>query len=140
MLSVFMVDDHPAVRQSYALLIRREPDLSVCGEASNGAEAMAQIRDCAPGLVVLDVSLQGSIDGVELLRQLQAEFPEMPVLVVSGHDELVYAQRMLRIGARGYVMKGDALAFLDALRKVARGEIYVSPQVQASGGADIEVN
>lgn len=130
MLKVFIVDDHPQVRQNYVLLMRREPDLECCGEAASGHEAMTKIPLATPDIVVLDVSLQGEMDGVELLKHLRCHYLELPVLVVSGHDEGVYAEQLLRLGAKGYVMKGDAVAFLQALRQVAAGSIYLSEQLR----------
>jgi DNA-binding NarL/FixJ family response regulator len=130
MAKVFIVDDHPAVRQNYVLLLRREPDLECCGEAATGLEAIEKITAAAPDIVVLDVSLQGEMDGVELLRHLRALDADLPVLVVSGHDELIYAERLLELGARGYVQKGDAMAFLQALRQVAQGDTYRSAQLR----------
>ena len=130
MTSIYIIDDHEAVRQGYTLLIGREAGMTVAGESSTGAEALAQIAELRPDIVVLDISLQGPVDGVDLLRSLRAQSPDLAILVVSGHDEMVYAERMLRLGARGYVMKGDALIFLHALRQVARGETYVSEHVR----------
>jgi DNA-binding NarL/FixJ family response regulator len=130
MAKIFLVDDHPVVRQNYTLLIQREPSMEVCGEAATGLEAIERIRQVSPDVVVLDVSLSGAMDGLELLKQLQAWRPELSVLVVSGHDELLYAERILRMGARGYVMKGDALLFLQALHQVVNGETYVSTQMR----------
>ncbi len=126
MYSIFIIDDHVAVRQGYTLLIQREADMQVCGETATADEALRLVADCKPDIVVLDISLQGSVDGVDLLRRLHAELPDLAVLVVSGHDEMVYAKRVLQLGARGYVMKGDALAFLQALRQVAEGHTYIS--------------
>ncbi len=129
MYKILIVDDHPAVRRGYTLLIQRETGMTICGEAASGQEALLQLRKLHPQLVLLDISLSGTIDGVELLRQICAEKPEVAVLVVSGHEELVYAERMVSLGARGYVMKGDAEAFWQALRQVAAGEIYLSPRL-----------
>jgi DNA-binding NarL/FixJ family response regulator len=131
MFKVFIVDDHPAVRQNYVLLLRREADLECCGEAASGLEALEKIETTTPDIVVLDVSLHGEMDGVELLRQLQSRYERLPVLVVSGHDELIYAERLLNIGARGYVQKGDAVAFLQAIRQVVRGDTYLSAQMRS---------
>ena len=130
MATIYIIDDHEAVRQGYTLLIHREGDMTVIGESSNGAEALEQMQTLSPDIVVLDISLQGSMDGVGLLRELHKQYPKLAILVVSGHDEMVYAERMMRLGARGYVMKGDALAFLHALREVARGNTYVSDHVR----------
>lgn len=130
MKAVYVIDDHAAVRQNYGLLITREQDMVVCGEAASADEALVGVVECNPDLIVLDISLQGEIDGVELLKRLHADRPDLPILVVSGHDEVVYADRMLRLGARGYVMKGDALLFMEALRQVAAGQTFVNPQVR----------
>jgi DNA-binding NarL/FixJ family response regulator len=132
MTSIYIIDDHEAVRQGYTLLIRRESGMSVIGESGHGDEALQQIAERAPDIVVLDISLQGAVDGVDLLRSLRAAHPELAILVVSGHDEMVYAERMLRMGARGYVMKGDALTFLHALREVAQGNTYTSEHVRGN--------
>lgn len=130
MTAIYLIDDHEAVRQGYTLLIRREAGMEVVGESGRGEEALLQIKERPPDIVVLDISLQGQMDGVELLRNLRALHPDLAILVVSGHDEMVYAERMLRLGARGYVMKGDALMFLHALRQVAQGKTYVSEHVR----------
>ena len=132
MTSIYIIDDHEAVRQGYTLLIRRESGMTVVGESGYGDVALQQIKEQPPDIVVLDISLQGPLDGVDLLRNLRAEHPDLAILVVSGHDEMVYAERMLRMGARGYVMKGDALTFLHALREVAQGKTYISEHVRGS--------
>jgi DNA-binding NarL/FixJ family response regulator len=132
MTSIYIIDDHEAVRQGYTLLIRRESGMAVVGESSHGDEALQEIGERSPDIVVLDISLQGPLDGVDLLRNLRVEHPGLAILVVSGHDEMVYAERMLRMGARGYVMKGDALTFLHALREVAQGKTYISEHVRGS--------
>jgi DNA-binding NarL/FixJ family response regulator len=126
MHTIFIIDDHVAVRQGYTLLIQREPDMRVCGETASAGDALRLVDESMPDIVVLDISLQGPIDGVDLLKQLHARWPSLAILVVSGHDEMVYAQRMLQLGARGYVMKGDALMFIRALRQVAQGETFIS--------------
>lgn len=135
MYTIFIIDDHAAVRQGYTLLIQREPDMQVCGETANATDALRLVAECDPDIVVLDISLQGSVDGVDLLKRLHATWPGMAILVVSGHDEMVYAQRMLRLGARGYVMKGDALLFMEALRRVAGGATFVSEHVSGDAKA-----
>jgi DNA-binding NarL/FixJ family response regulator len=135
MYTIFIIDDHAAVRQGYTLLIQREPDMRVCGETANATDALRLVAECDPDIVVLDISLQGSVDGVDLLKRLHATWPGMAILVVSGHDEMVYAQRMLRLGARGYVMKGDALLFMEALRRVAGGATFVSEHVSGDAKA-----
>jgi DNA-binding NarL/FixJ family response regulator len=123
MISVFIIDDHPAVRQGYHMLIRREPDMHVCGESASGTDALDQISACRPDIVVLDVSLQGAVDGIDLLQQIRATYPDLAILVVSGHDETIFAERILQFGAQGYVMKGDALLFMETLRQVVAARL-----------------
>lgn len=134
MYTIFIIDDHVAVRQGYTLLIQREADMQVCGETADADDALRLVAECVPNIVVLDISLQGPVDGVDLLKRLHATWPELAILVVSGHDEMVYAQRMMQLGARGYVMKGDALMFIQALRQVAQGETFVSAHVRGEDG------
>jgi DNA-binding NarL/FixJ family response regulator len=130
MNKIFIIDDHVAVRQGYTLLIQREPDMIVCGETANANEALRMVDECEPDIVVLDISLQGPVDGVDLLKRLHGHWPDLAILVVSGQDEMVSAQRMVQLGARGYVMKGDALMFIQALHQVAGGKTYVSAHVR----------
>ena len=130
MKKIFIIDDHVAVRQGYTLLIQREPDMVVCGETASADDALHLVDECGPDIVVLDISLQGPVDGVDLGGRRHIRKPQLAILVVSGHDEMVYAQRMLQLGARGYVMKGDALMFIQALHQVAGGETYVSAHVR----------
>src|SRR6202047_2330552 len=126
---VFLIDDHPIVRQGLALFIDREPDLMVCGEADGATSALQAIREAAPDFVVLDISLDGP-DGLELLKTLRVRYPNLPVLVLSMHDEAVYAERALRAGANGYIMKQEATdRVLVALRRILNREIYVSDRI-----------
>jgi DNA-binding NarL/FixJ family response regulator len=129
---IFLVDDHPIVRQGLALLIDHELDLEVAGQAEDAAGALRGIRSVKPDLVLLDVSLKDG-DGIELLKDLKAQDPSLPVLMLSMHDESLYAERALRAGARGYVMKQEAPAILlAAIRKVLDGEIYISGRMGAT--------
>ena len=123
---VLIVDDHPIVRQGLRQLINQEPDLIVCGEATEPQQALATAEAVQPDVVIVDLTLkEGS--GLDLIKTLQAQRPALPVLVVSMHDEALYAERSLRAGARGYVMKQEATeTLLHALRRVLDGEIYVS--------------
>jgi DNA-binding NarL/FixJ family response regulator len=123
---VLIVDDHPIVRQGLRLMIDLEPDLEVCGEAQSEREARNAIRELQPDVVVVDICLaQG--DGLELVRDAHAHHPDLPMLVLSMHDELIYAERMLAAGASGYIMKHAASdQLLVALRRVLSGEIYLS--------------
>lgn len=123
---IFLVDDHPILRQGLALLINREPDLTVSGEADGAASALQAIRNAVPDFVILDISLNGP-DGLELLKTLRGNYPNLPVLILSMHDESVYAERALRAGANGYIMKQEATEkVLTAIRQVLRGEVYLS--------------
>lgn len=126
---VFLVDDHPIVRQGLALFIDREPDLMVCGEADGATSALQAIREAAPDFVVLDISLDGP-DGLELLKTLRVRHPNLPVLVLSMHDEAVYAERALRAGANGYIMKQEATdRVLTAIRHILGGDVYLSDRL-----------
>lgn len=126
---VFLVDDHPIVRQGLALFIDREPDLMVCGEADGATSALQAIREAAPDFVVLDISLDGP-DGLELLKTLRVGYPNLPVLVLSMHDETVYAERALRAGANGYIMKQEATdRVLTAIRHILGGDVYLSDRL-----------
>lgn len=139
---VLVVDDHPIVRQGLAQLIDREPDLAVCGEAASVNEARAALKELSPDVIVVDLSLQDS-DGLELIKDIRSKRQETPVLVLSMHDEAIYAERMLCAGANGYIMKQAASdQLLTALRRVLAGGVYVSEAVGAgmiarftSGGA-----
>lgn len=128
---VLIVDDHPIVRHGLRLMIDLEPDLVVCGEAQGEREARSAIRDLTPDAVIVDISL-GQGDGFELVRNVHAQHPALPMLVLSMHDELIYAERLLGAGARGYIMKQAASdQLLVALRKVLEGDVYVSDAVSA---------
>ena len=129
---VLVVDDHPIVRQGLALMIDQEPDLEVCGEAEEAASALAAIAATRPDVVLLDISLPGP-DGIDLLKAIRAGDPHLPVLVLSMHDESVYAERALRAGANGYIMKQEATEnVLVALRRILRREMYVSDRIAST--------
>jgi DNA-binding NarL/FixJ family response regulator len=104
---VLIVDDHPIVRQGLRRLIEAEPDLEVCGESETAREAKSSIRDLEPDAVIVDVSLKQG-DGLELVKDTRAHYPALPLLVLSMHDEAIYAERMLSAGANGYIMKQAA--------------------------------
>jgi DNA-binding NarL/FixJ family response regulator len=126
---VLIVDDHPIVRQGLAQLIAQENELEVCGEADDAATALDAVRDLDPDVAVLDLMLKGS-NGVELIREMKSRCPSVRILVVSMHDEAIYAERALKAGAHGYIMKQRATnEVLQALRKVLAGEVYVSNEV-----------
>ena len=128
---ILLVDDHPFMRAGLGQLIDCQPDLVVGGEAGNPAEALQALARQQPDLILTDLTMPGR-SGLEFIKDLRAAHPEVPILVVSMHDEAVYAERALRAGARGYIMKeagGENL--LGAIRQVLRGEVYVSHKMSA---------
>lgn len=143
MTRILLVDDHPLLRQGIAMTIEAEPDLQVAGQAGDAEEAVAIFDDLDPDLVITDISLPG-MNGLELLKNLLTLHPDLPVLVVSRHDEELYAERAVRAGARGYVSKvaaGDQI--VAAIRRVLRGGIHLSEDLKdkmlfgaASGAKD----
>jgi len=128
---VFLVDDHPIVRQGLAELIEPEPDLEICGQAEDAAGALRTIRETRPDLAVVDISLKDS-SGIELIKDLKVRFPDLVVLVLSMHDESFYAERVLRAGAKGYVTKDEATEdVILAIRKLLDGGLYLSEKMSA---------
>jgi len=128
---VLIVDDHPIVRQGLAQLIDQEDDLHVCGQAEDAHEAMRAIRELSPDMVVVDISLKDT-SGIELIKDIKVHYPDLPVLTLSMHDEGVYAERAMRAGARGYIMKQEATErVVTAIRRVLSGEVYVSEGMAA---------
>ncbi len=128
---ILLVDDHPFMRAGLAQLIERQADLMVCGEAGNPAEAFDVLAKIKPDLVLTDLTMPGR-SGLEFIKDLLAVEAHLAVLVISMHDEVVYAERVLRAGGRGYIMKeagGENL--LAAIRQILRGEVYVSPRMSA---------
>lgn len=130
--SILLVDDHPFMRAGLAQLIERQPDLRVAGEAGQPTEAFQQLAKLKPDLILTDLTMPGR-SGIEFIKDLRAQDPHLLILVVSMHDEIVYAERVLRAGARGYIMKeagGESL--LAAIRQVLQGSVYVSPRMSAT--------
>src|SRR6266568_7471073 len=126
-----IVDDHPLFRKGLEQLINSHDGFAVCGDAENAAAAMDVIRRIVPDLVIVDLSLPGA-NGIELIKNIRAEFPKLPLLVLSMHDESLYALRALRAGAQGYVMKQEALEkVIGAIRGVFAGRPYLSPDMSA---------
>ena len=126
---VFLVDDHPIVRQGLGLLINREPDLVVCGEAEDAPSALQRMASAQPDLMVIDISLEGP-DGLELLKTIRLKEPILPVLILSMHEESTYAERSLRAGANGYIMKQEATErVLVAIRRILEGKVYLSERL-----------
>jgi DNA-binding NarL/FixJ family response regulator len=128
---VFLVDDHPLIRERLTQLIERESDLTVCGEAESAPKALRALDTVRPDLVVVDISLKDS-SGLELIKDIKAIHPEIPVLVLSMHDESLYAERVLRAGAKGYITKQEATTkVLAAIRRILSGEVYMSEDMVA---------
>jgi DNA-binding NarL/FixJ family response regulator len=126
---ILIVDDHPIVCEGLMQQLNREPDLTVCAQAGNASHALAAVEEHKPDLALVDINLPGR-SGLELIRDIRAVAPQLPILVLSMHDESVFAERVLRAGGRGYVSKeegGDRL--LEAIRRVLSGQIYVSETV-----------
>ncbi len=123
---ILIVDDHPVFRKGVAQIIAQEEDLTVCAEADGAVSALDAMRRLKPDIVLLDILLKGS-NGIEIIKLMRAEEPRLPILMLSMHDEGVYALRALRAGASGYIMKAEAPAnMIGAIRKVLAGDIYVS--------------
>ncbi len=128
---IFLVDDHPLVREWLGLLLEREPDLTICGGAEDADEALQQILKVKPDIAVVDITLRSS-HGLDLIKELQLHLPALPVLVLSMHDESLYAERVLRAGAKGYITKQEATKkVLTAIRQVLQGQIYLSEKMSA---------
>jgi DNA-binding NarL/FixJ family response regulator len=127
--TVLVVDDHPLMRQGLALLVNQQQDMQVCAEAEEGHAALQAITRQKPDIVILDISLNGP-DGLELLKSIRAVAPDLPVLILSMHDEAIYAERALRARANGYIMKQEASdKVLVAVRRILNGEIYLSDRM-----------
>jgi DNA-binding NarL/FixJ family response regulator len=129
MKKILIVDDHPLMRKGLGLTLDAEPDLTVCGQAADAEEALSILNTVEPDLAIVDISLP-TMGGLELIKHMQALYPDMRTLVVSRHDEALYAERAIRAGARGYVMKleaGDLI--VQAVRRVLSGGIYVSEEI-----------
>ena len=130
-IRVLIVDDHPIVRQGLAQLINQETDLMVCGESESAHHAIDAIGTLKPDIVIVDISLGGT-SGIELVKNIKVRYPKLLILVHSMHDETLYAERLLRAGASGYIMKQEATErVLTAIRKVLGGEIYLSEKMSA---------
>jgi DNA-binding NarL/FixJ family response regulator len=128
---VLIVDDHPLTRAGLVYMINREPDLTVCGEAENAAQALKLLEASQPDLLLVDLTLPGK-SGLELIKDVKAMYPEVPILVISMQDESLYVDRVLRAGARGYITKHEkSESLMSAVRQVLRGKIYVSERMSA---------
>lgn len=126
---IYIVDDHALIRRGLVDLISGETDMEVCGQAEDAATALNDVMKCPPDLVIVDISLKGN-SGLELIKNIKAFNPKIQILVLSMHDESVYALRVLKAGARAYVMKQDVVnKVLEAIRRIRNGQLYVSDQV-----------
>ena len=126
---IFIVDDHPIVREGLSLMMNREPDMMVCGEAEEATRALQAMTAAKPDFLIVDISLSGP-DGLDLLKSIRARYPSLPVLMLSMHDESIYAERALRAGANGYIMKQEATdRVLVAVRQILTKKVYVSDRI-----------
>jgi DNA-binding NarL/FixJ family response regulator len=128
---IFLVDDHPVLRQGMGRLIDDQPDMMMCGEAESPPDAIRLLATAKADVAVVDLTLRGG-DGLELCKQIRDRWKELPILVVSMHDESLYAERALKAGARGYVMKQELQeTVMNAIRTVAKGQVYLSTTMSA---------
>lgn len=128
---ILIVDDHPIVRQGLAQVINLQADMELCCEASNAEQALIAMRSCDHDLVIVDISLEG-VSGLSLITTLTAHYPQIPILVMSMHEESLYAERSLRLGAKGYIMKHQATVNIQsAIRRILDGGLYVSDEMHA---------
>jgi DNA-binding NarL/FixJ family response regulator len=126
---ILLVDDHPLVREWLANLINEQPDLHVCGEAASAPQAFESISATRPDIVIVDLALEGG-SGIELIKNIKAAHPNVATIVLSMHDESLYAERALRAGARGYIMKREATKkILQGIRSVLAGKLYISDKI-----------
>jgi len=129
---VFIVDDHPLVREWLANLLRQQPDLEIAGQADSAAGALAGMAGAPPDVAIVDLSLQAGGSGLELIKDLRARHPETAVIVLSMHEETYFAERALRAGARGYITKRESTGqIVEAIRQVRAGRIFAGPEVLA---------
>ena len=144
---VIIVDDHPIVRQGLAELINHEEDLKVCGQAEDALEALGIIKETRPNMVIVDISLKET-SGMELIKDIKVLYPDLPIVALSVHDESLYAERALRAGAKGYILKAEATEnVITAIRTILIGQIYVSDKMAAKmvrklvgGGPDVGIS
>ena len=142
---ILIVDDHPIVRDGLIRLIHEEQDLTVCGQAEDAHQALKAISESRPDIAIVDITLKSS-DGIDLMKNIRSQYPKLPVLILSMHDEALYAERALRAGAKGYIMKQEASEkLLEAVREILSGRIYCSDKISrrvmhkfARGKADIK--
>lgn len=123
---IFIVEDHPIFLDGISQLINREDDMYVSGGCENAGECLKKIKDLMPDLIIIDITLKDSC-GIELTKEIKKRYPALPILILSMHEELIFADRVLKAGARGYITKREAtIKVIDAIRKVLMGKIYIS--------------
>ncbi|MDA0836160.1 MAG: response regulator transcription factor [Planctomycetota bacterium] len=128
---IFILDDHPILRQGLMLLVNQQPDLVICGEAEDAATTFSSIEKSLPDLLIVDISLKGT-NGITFMKRCLAKYPDLPILILSMHDESLYAERALRAGARGYIMKKEATEnLLEAIRVILNSGVYISKSVMS---------
>ena len=128
---VMIVDDHPIFRDGISQLINHQPDLHVCGGVSSAAQALSSVAELKPDMLVVDISINGT-NGIELIKSIRAQYPALPALMLSSHDENIYAERALRAGARGYIMKAaPPEKVIEAIRRILEGSLYLSEAIGA---------
>lgn len=129
--SILIVDDHPIVRYGINRIIEQEKDLLVCGETENPKQTLDFLKKNRPDIIILDITLESVLDGLSLTKTIRTQYPGIPILVLSMHDEMTYAQKALASGANGYIMKEESSRKLvPAIREVLAGDIYVSSRVK----------
>ena len=130
---ILIVDDHPLFCEGLCRMIDRHPSLTVCGQVPDAVLAIKAVAELKPDLVLVDISLEGSTNGIDLIKSLKAKYEEIPILVVSMHDESLYAERALRAGAQGYIMKNQPIQIVRAaIFKVLGGDIFLSDKMSTS--------
>jgi len=142
---ILIVDDHPIVRDGLIRLIHEEQSLTVCGQAEDAHQALKAISESRPDIAIVDITLKSS-DGIDLMKSIRSQYPKLPVLILSMHDETLYAERALRAGAKGYIMKQEASEkLMEAVHEILSGRIYCSDNISrrvmrkfARGKADIK--
>jgi len=135
---IYIVDDHPLVREWLSNLISQEPDLEICGTAESYAQALEGLAQTRPDLAVVDITL-GEESGIELIREIKPAWPELAIIVLSMHNESLYAERAMRAGAKGYVMKKESTTrIIDAIRTVLEGKTYFSDNLDREAGSAME--
>lgn len=129
-IKIIIVEDHPIVRKGLKMIIEKEKDLKICAETSNANDAIRIINDVKPDIAIVDISLEGNVNGIELTKSIKERYPSVAVLVLSMYDESLYAERAIRAGASGYVMKKEADEnIVSALRMVMGGELYLGDKM-----------